>query len=115
MGILFIDQVQITPVTIDSETGAETEAALVTSVANIEFEDRISYGSDGQPIRPVNLILLPADTVIKYGDYITPTKIRKITASAEEGKQRRVVSVFPVAGLSKNSHLEIKVSSASGN
>ena len=113
MSILFIDQVDITPVTSDVGTRSETEGADVSSVAYVEFENKIIYTSQGQPVRAISFFMLPSGTDIKYGDYITITAMRGRTPTTEESVRRKVTGVFPVAGLGKESHLEVIVSGGS--
>jgi hypothetical protein len=64
MSIYFTDQVEITPVSRDTNFRTETEGTPFLSKAYVEDESEIKYGSDGQPLDPVMFIGLPVNTSI---------------------------------------------------
>lgn len=70
--MMFPDTAQITPVTYNTKTGAETKGAPITVRCFWEESERLMYKADGAPWRRENLYYMPADTVIKEGDYIKP-------------------------------------------
>lgn len=103
MSLYFVDEVQVTPITRDENFRTETKGTSYKSPAYVEEEDRISYTSDGTPIRPVRRIFVPYKTEISVGDLIQITKIKGEIISDVD---RKVISIFR-AGNFRGSHLEI--------
>jgi hypothetical protein len=75
MSLYFTDQVEITPISRDTNFRTEIEGTPFLSKAYIEDESEIKYGSDGQPLDPVMFIGLPVNTSIVKGDFIEITKL----------------------------------------
>ena len=103
MSIYFTDQVQITPITRDANFRNETPGTPFLSDAYIEEDDKITYGSDGQPIKPARKIVLPYVVSVQEGDRI---KITKKNGTSITDKDRNVKSVSQIGAFS-GSHLEI--------
>ena len=108
MSLLFPDKVSITPITINTNYGTETEGAAFTSRAYVEEESKILYSSSGQPMDPVMYIYMPWETNIAAGYYIQITQLHGATPTAGEGVKRKVQRVSRVGG-SQKSHIEVIV------
>jgi hypothetical protein len=70
--MMYPDTAQITPVTRNPKTGAETKGTPVTVRCYWEESERLMYRADGTPWRRENLYFLPANTAVSEGDYIKP-------------------------------------------
>jgi len=103
MSIYLTDQVQITPITRDANFRNETVGTPFSSDAYVEEDDKITYGSDGQPIKPARKIVLPYETSIQEGDRI---KLIKKNGKVVTDKDRQVKSVSLI-GAFDGSHLEV--------
>ena len=104
MSFRFPHKIQVTPIARNVTFGTNTEGTSVNYVAQIEQEDKIRYGSDGQPLEPRTFFMLPPDAVIVEGDKIKITEMHgePVTDSLEYF----AMLVFPVGG-SKRSHFEV--------
>ena len=105
MSVYFTDIVQITNITEDVD-GAETKGTPFNSKAYVEINDEIRYGSDGQPIAPNSLVVLPKGINISNGDLIKVIKLRGVAISGEIDKKARIKS--PVGGFTP-SHIEVTI------
>jgi hypothetical protein len=101
----FQDEVMIIKRNLGGKFREEETEHFAKSKAYVEQEDKIQYGTDGQPIEPRQRIFLPFDTDVSKGDMIQITKI--IGKNIVE-QQRKVEAVYPVGSL-KGSHLEVVV------
>lgn len=101
----FQDEVLIIKRDFGNKFREEVDSSSFTSKAYVEQEDKIQYGTDGQPIEPRQRIFLPFSTNIGKGDFIQITKIMRRTVTED---RRKVESVYPVGSL-KGSHLEVVV------
>lgn len=70
--MMYPDTAQITPVTRNPNTGAETNGTPVAVRCYWEESERLMYKADGTPWRRENLYFLPANTAVSDGDYIKP-------------------------------------------
>jgi len=107
MSVYFTDVVRITNVTTDID-GAETKGTPFTSKAYVEDDGKIRYGSDGQPIAPETLIVLPKGVTITEGDIIAIVKLRGITVSGNDAVDKKVRAAPPVGSFTP-SHIEVVV------
>ncbi|MHA1302140.1 MAG: hypothetical protein ACTSPI_00360 [Candidatus Heimdallarchaeaceae archaeon] len=103
MNIYLTDQVQITPITRDANFRTETAGTPFLSDAYIEEDDKIIYGSDGQPIKPARKIVLPYTTNVQEGDRI---KVTRKNGIAVIDKDRNIKSISQI-GAFGGSHLEV--------
>lgn len=103
MSIYLTDQVQITPITRDANFRNETPGTPFLSDAYVEEDDKITYGANGQPIKPARKIVLSYEISIAEGDRI---KITKKNGNAIIDKDRQVKSISQI-GAFGDSHLEI--------
>jgi len=105
MSLYYPDQVEITPITRNTNFRTETEDYAFKSKAYVEDDDRIVYGSDGQPVRPSKRIFLPFNTKIAEGDSIRVTK----RAGKEVTDVEQRVRMVSLVGTFGGSHLEVLV------
>lgn len=105
MSWYYQDEVIIIPVTRSAKYGKTTEGTSFKSKAYVEQDDRIQYGTDGQPVEPRQRVFLPFSTVVSKGDFL---QINKILGRTVTEDKRTVRSITPVGSL-KGSHLEIVV------
>lgn len=105
MSLRFPDKVIITPVTYDPVTRSRTEGVPRTVRAQVEIEDKITFGSDGKPVSPMSFYMLPAVDAVQKGDMIQATEIHGVAYS---GKKQEVIKVHLAGGL-RPSHLEVLV------
>lgn len=105
MKMYFPDEVAITRITRDTTFRTETEGTTIVSDAYIEEDDRITYGPDGQPLRPARRVFLPYNTAIGEGDLLRVIKLHGLTITEDA---RKVIGVSRV-GAFVGSHLEVIV------
>lgn len=104
MSYEYPDQIKITPVIRDQSFRSEIKGTPYYSDAQIEVEDRIQYDTNGQPLDPRVLVLLPAKTIIKKGDIVNIIKLHG--ASYSVTFDYHVISAFPVGSVAE-SHIEV--------
>ena len=59
MSLFFIDTFDITPVVSNPTYKNTTESAGVESLGYIEEQDRVIRSSDGSPMKPERMIMMP--------------------------------------------------------
>ncbi len=110
MSLLFLDLVQITPITKSAPHGATVEGSAFISKAYVELEDKIRRAQDGTPLKPQQLFLLPVGTSINKDDMIVVQKMGGVTVTGDDAIRREVVKVFKPRGIGI-SHLEVTTES----
>ena len=107
MSLFFPDIVQITNVTVNTY-GTETKGTPFNSKAYVEDDTGIKFGSDGQPIQPDTLIVLPKGTNISKGDLVAIIELHGFTVIGIDAMKKKVRTRSRVGGMTV-SHIEVTV------
>ena len=105
--MMFPDEVQITPITIDQYRKEAPDVAFNIE-AYVEESGEVKYSSSGQPIDPEIWVFLPGDTEIKKGDFIEIIKLHGQDPTTQEAGKKKVKRVHR-AGAFSISHIEVLV------
>lgn len=109
MSLMFLDRVEVTPITRDANVGSVTEELIKPYKAFVEDEDRMEFSPTGTPVRPVRFIMLPKNAVVSKGDMIKTTKLSGVVTTGSAAIRREVLEVVGRRGINI-SHLELKTS-----
>ena len=101
---MYTDKCEITPMTYDRKTGAETKGTAFEVKARIEIKTVAAGRSNGFSDNYNGLYILPPSTDVKKGYLVRPVKINGVIVDEDEMK---VTEVFRL-GRGKPHHLEVR-------
>jgi len=108
MSLAYPDIAEITPVTLSDTYHEETEGTAFQSIACVEEDSKLQYGTNGEPIEPAITILFPAKIEVHKGDYVRLIKLHGRTPTTDEAIRRRAKIAARIGG-SRESHVEVIV------
>jgi hypothetical protein len=107
----FPDVIEITPVAIDAQNGAETKGVPVRVRCYYEDATRVLTNDNGTPVQCVTFAMIPARTQVKRGDLAR--RISKSGVLVSDEPLERIVRLSPVGGYAP-SHIELFTGNAGG-